>query len=320
MEPKEIIRLYSGSDASMIAEANTNYGLLTADLAHFTAFDTTMTVAFLADYLEAITKAETVLSDAVIIDQMAGKTRAVSITMDKARSKYMDMKFYFMKAFANDITVQNEFGVNDYPLARRNTDEMINFLEGMYYVSLKYKPQLLAIGCPSASIDEIDTIRLELKTGNFSQDMFIKGRPVLTSDRIVLLNNCFSYMTLVNAAAQRVFKDNYAKKNQYVYNPSPADNGGGSDDEFIGTVNPGAVKTITTIDEDATIIMSNTGTEKLYFALSPTEGAGGIDFTVLPGETLNKLSSEMSPDGDGTFLLVKNPEGVIGNYEVTIEI
>lgn len=320
MEPKEVKRIYKGSDASMTADAVTNHGLLTEDLPLFTAFDTTMTVAFLADYLEAITKAETVVSDSIIIDQMAGKTRAVNILMDAARSKYMDMKFYFMKAFPTDITAQNEFGLNDYMLARRNTDEMIKFLEGMYYVSIQYKPQLLAAGCPSASIDEIETIRLQLKTGNFTQDRFIKKRPKLTSDRIILLNNCYSFMALVNAAAQRVFKDDYAKKNQYVYYPSSGGNGGGSDDEFAGTVEPSTVKTITTIEEDATITMSNTGTEKLYFALSPIEGAGGIDFTVQAGETLDKLSSEMSPDGDGEFLLVKNPESVVGSYEVTIEI
>jgi hypothetical protein len=320
MEPKEEKRIYKGADASMTADANTNLGLLTDDLALFTAFDTTMTPAFLADYQEAITKAETVVSDSIIIDQMAGKTRAVNILMDAARSKYMDMKFYFMKAFPTDITAQNEFGLNDYMLARRNTDEMIKFLEGMYYVSIQYKPQLLAAGCPSASIDEIETIRLQLKTGNFTQDRFIKKRPKLTSDRIILLNNCYSFMALVNAAAQRVFKDDYAKKNQYVYYPSPS-GGSGTEDEFTGTVDPSATKTITTIEEDATLVLSNTGTDKLVFYLSSTEDAIGVEVFVLAGETITTTTADMSPDGDGTYLVVKNPNSTtIGSYSVEIQV
>ena len=60
MEPKEEIRVYSGADSKMTEAARTILGLLTTDIAAFTAFDSTMDSAFLTDYENAINGADTV--------------------------------------------------------------------------------------------------------------------------------------------------------------------------------------------------------------------------------------------------------------------
>lgn len=315
----EIKRLYRGSDAHMAASSRVTRTLMLDDLPAFTAFDSTIDSAFATEWLAKIVAADSVVRDDVVIDEVVETTEYVSGAMKRAKRKYHQVKYFVQKAFPESVGIQGQFGLNDYMDVRRNTEEMVTFMTGMYDKCIQHKVILIAKGYSQARIDEILDIKQALIDTNNVQEATKKDRPKRTEDRIIILNDCYSVMALVNAAAQLVYEDDYAKQNQFVYDPSPAsgeDNG--SIDDLSGTVEPSSVKTVTTIDEDAEITMSNTGTEKLYFALSPTEGAGGIDFTVQAGETLTKSTSDMSPDGDGEFLLVKNPETVIGSYEVVV--
>lgn len=103
----------------------------------------------------------------------------------------------------------------------------------MHNACIIYSSQLVNVGYSMLAIDEIVLIREKLQDGNFVQEVFKKS-VLLTEDRIIVLNKCYNTMVLINAAAQLVFRTDYAKQKQYVYNPSP-----GSDvdeEELEGTV------------------------------------------------------------------------------------
>jgi hypothetical protein len=220
MNPTEMKRNYLNTDVQMTEFARVAYDLMNSDLAKFTAFDSTLTATYATQFLTAITAAETVVADTAVVDIQVQKTELLQTAMENAKDKYADVKYFVQKTFPESIATQNEFGLNDYECARKNSPQMIQFLDEMSKACVKYQTQLVAKGFNAAAIAEILTIRAELETANTYQEVYKKQRPKLTEDRIIVLNKCYDFITQINAAAQRVDKDDYAKQKQFVYTVS----------------------------------------------------------------------------------------------------
>ena len=316
MNPNPITRNYNGSDALMAQAARVTQSLVEEDLALFNAFDSTITAEYNDDFLMAIIAAEVVVADTSIVDQQVQKTELIQVAMEKAKSKYNDIKYFAQKTFPQSPGTQNEFGLNDYERARKNSEQMIEFLEEMSKAAVKYQRELVAKGLAQDAIAEIQTIRTELLGANTNQEVFKKQRPKLTEDRIITLNACYDIMVLLNAAAQRVYKDDFAKQNQFVFNPSAAV----SAEEYAGVVAKNTTVTIATVPYDENNIFSfkNTGTTPLVFCLSTTSALEGIQTPLGGGATLNLASAELNPDA--TKLLVQNTSTTQdGAYEVLVD-
>jgi len=316
MNPIEILRSYSGTDAQMAEYARVIHSLLVSDLAKFTAFDSTINAAFASSFLTAINSADVVVSDSAIIDIQVQKTELINLAMEKAKSKYADVKYFAQKTFPNSLASQNEFGLNDYERARKSPTQMIQFLDEMHKACVKYQTQLVAKGLSAVAIAEIQTIRTELQTANTNQEVFKKQRPKLTEDRITVLNNCYALISQVNAAAQRVYKDDFAKQKQFVYSPTINT----SQLKFSGEVAANSVKTLATITykEDAIFTFKNTGIVPLVFCVSTNNSVQGIEISIGGGASIIKTATELNENA--TFILVKNTSAIeAGNYEVTLD-
>lgn len=315
MNPEEMKRNYPNSDAEMTETARIIHGLMVADLAKFTAFDSTTAAPYAALFLTAIDDADTVIADTAVIDIQVQKTEAIQAVMEKAKGKYADVKYFSQKAFPTSIATQNEFGINDYERARKSPTQMIQFLDEMHRACVKYQAQLVAKGFSAAAIAEIQTIRTELRTTNTDQGVYKKQRPTLTADRVTVLNNCFAYVTEVNAAAQRVYKEDFAKRNQFVYSTTVAD----LVLDFDGEVAAGGIVTAGTIPfaVDTVFTFKNVGLVPLVFCLSTTTAFEGIEVAIGGGATVNKIASELNPNG--TNILVKNTGDSIGLFEIDVD-
>lgn len=316
MDPKEITRHYSGNDAFMTESARVNYNLANDDLAKFTAFDSTIDEAYMAAYLADIETAETVVADTAVSDQQVQTTENVLSQMDLARAKYNEVKYFVQKAFPNSPATQGEFGLNDYMDARRSENKMIQFLDEMHKACVKYQTQLVAAGYNAPAIAAIQTIRTDLLNKNTTQEVFKKQRPKLTENRIKILNAVYGRLSLINAAAQVIYANDYAKKRQFVYDIS-ADKGL---QEYEGTVAAGALKTVATVavSEDAVFTFKNTGTVPLVFCLSPTQNLEGIQIPIGGGATISKTAGDLNPNAG--FLLVKNTDAAnAGSYLITLD-
>jgi hypothetical protein len=315
MDPIEIIRNYRGTDAEMTATARVVHGLMVGDLAKFTAFDSTITAPYATLFLTAINNADTVIADSAVIDMQVQKTEAIQGAMDDAKGKYADVKYFSQKAFPTSTATQNEFGLNDYERARKSPTQMIQFLDEMHRACVKYQTQLVAKGFSVAAIAEIQTIRTKLRTTNTDQGVFKKQRPTLTADRITVLNNCYAYISEVNAAAQRVYKKDFAKSNQFVYSSSSAD----ATLDFNGEVGANSVVTAGTVPFAAETIFTfkNVGLVPLVFCLSTTTAFEGIEVAIGGGATVNKVASELNPNA--TNILVKNTGTTVGLYEIEVD-
>lgn len=99
MDPQEITRNYTGSDAFMTESARVNYNLAYSELTKFTNFDSTIKASYMSDYLAAIIAAETVVADSAISDQQVQTTENVLSQMELARAKYNEVKYFVQKAF-----------------------------------------------------------------------------------------------------------------------------------------------------------------------------------------------------------------------------
>ncbi|HMK07146.1 MAG TPA: hypothetical protein VK476_06430 [Flavobacterium sp.] len=217
MKPKTVFRNYSGNDALMCGSARTTYGLFILGMAEFTAFDSTLDAAYALEYFSDLTKAETVVRDYVVRSRQMTKTENALSVLDVARAKYNEIKYFAQKTFRDSAATLIEFGFEDYAKARRNQIMMSELLTVMHAACQKYAVPLIASGYSQAAIDAILPLREELIQKNTGQKMAQKERPKLTEDRIILLNNCYSGMMTLMAAAQLVYATDYAKQQQFVY-------------------------------------------------------------------------------------------------------
>lgn len=315
MQPNEIIRIYPGSDAYLTETARATHALLTIDLPLFTAFDSTITAAYVTQFLSAITAAEIVVADTAVIDQQVQKTEIVLTNMDAAKSKYHDVKYFVQKAFPNSSATQGEFGLNDYERARKSTSQMVQFLDEMHKAAVKYQTQLVAKGFTASAITEIQTIRTALLNANTNQEVFKKQRPKLTEDRIKTLNTCHDYVTQINAAAQLVFKNDFAKQKQYIYLPSSET----ASTIYSGVIIANSTKNVATIafSLDQIFTFRNTGIAPLVFCLSTSDSIEGIEVAIGGGAIITKTAGELN--ANATQLVIRNTDANNeGSYEVEI--
>ena len=319
MKPENVKKDFNFSYAHLKQVGDNILNLIDRDLVEFT--DHGFTPAKRTQLVDAIELFANFPTD----EQMDGIKVAATIAKDNAR-KALEAKMRTMFIAAKNVFTENsgeyrEFGNSE--ISRQTDEELVRTGNLMLASANKYASQLLDEGITVTKIDEFQDAKEKLDDNIDLQLSAINNRDTSTENRAKVANVLYHLIVKYCEIGKDIwYETSEAKYNDYViYNtPSGTNEDAGDTDALSGTVEPSSVKTVTTIDEDVTITMSNTGTEKLYFALSPTEGAGGIDFTVQAGETLTKSTADMSPDGDGEFLLVKNPETVIGSYEVTVEI
>lgn len=317
MDLKEIRRSYNGSDSFMVQEARLIHGLVSADLAKFTAFDSTITAAAQTAFLAAITAAETVVDDTAVVGQLKQSTENLLAAMDAAKTKYNEVKYYVLKAFPNSPGTQHEF-LNEYDEARKSATKMIQFLDELSKAAVKYQTQLVAAGYSAAAIAAIATLRTDLTAKNSAQKMIKKNRQKLTEDRVILLNACYSRMALINAAAQIVYANDYAKQQQFIYMPGTESSSGIQG--FGGSIAAGQTAVITQIDydEDNVFTFTNTGSVTLTFCLSSSGSMEGITAAVPAGATETLTGSELNEGA--TVLLVQNDGTQAGTYNVEVEV
>lgn len=215
-KPEEIIRNYSMADDEMFQFTGIMIGLFEGDKAAFIAYDPDFADPFQANWEADLEAAEAVPKDEAVVDELTGLSAKVEEAMDKCRHKFQSSKFFIEKAFPKNGPVQNEFGYDDYDKVRQSHPKMTSFMENFHRVAEKYKEKLIAKNYTQEKIDEIKTMHNELKLADQKQEAAKKGRPVLTQDRIIILNKPWDTAVLVHKAANNIFHDDAAKFAQYA--------------------------------------------------------------------------------------------------------
>ena len=222
MTPEPIVRKYKVADPYMIEYAKSLRGSFIIDQAIFEGEDSNYANPFEDDWETAITTAESHPTDEQRDDQLTQLTADVLTEMANCRDVYQGAKRYILKAFPNDVTKQNEFGLDDYDAVGRKQPLMIPFMQRLHATSVKYAAQLAdpAVNFSAARIAEIGTRATALDTANKAQEDFMRIMPGFTKERIDAMNAVWDYCADVAEVGKRLFKNDYAKYQQYLLPPS----------------------------------------------------------------------------------------------------
>ena len=215
--PEQPKRHYSNiEDSVMLEECQTMHDLFEEDQAEFEDFDSDFINPFEDNWQDAIDAAESYPTDEVIQDQITQATALVEAKMKLCRDKFQGAKYFISKAFPKNTGLHNEFGFNDYDRVRNNQSKMILFMDRLHKTAVEYNTELIAAGYIQTDIDEINTLQGQLKNANRDQEIKIRKRGTATQTRIGLLNAAWDFMTKTAKAAKIIYKDNYAKFNEYL--------------------------------------------------------------------------------------------------------
>jgi Carboxypeptidase regulatory-like domain len=217
--PEPILKDFRITNPDMIQDARTKHGAYVEDLADFTDFDPDFDAAYGNTFELAIDDAEAMDDDETVLDQQAQLTVAIETEMKNCRNKYQDSKPFIVKAFPDDVAIQNEFGFNDYKKAQESQAVFTKFMLKFHAVATKYKVQLIAKNYTQLKIDEILTRYTALKDADIAQELFIKNRPVKTQERIIKFNDAWAIERTICEAGKRIYKDDYAKYQRYLLPP-----------------------------------------------------------------------------------------------------
>ncbi len=297
----EIKRIYSGSDDYMLETANTLHLIFAANIAQFTAFDTKLDAPFSASWLNKIDLAGTVVRDSQIKDIQAQKTMEVLDVLTTSKTKYNEVKYFAKKAFPTNKAKQAEFGTDTYDDNRKSQSKMIAFMDEMHKACLKYQAELIVVGMTLGKITEIDTLRTQLLNANTNQEGYIKGRSVLTQDRIITLNECYLDTMTVIEAAQIVYINDYARKNQFVFNPT---NTSIVDTEIVPLelidLTPVSVFTIA-YEPSRLYTLTNNGPGNVSFYISDNPVISTLELLLMPGDVNTLRADQLGLLGNTLF-------------------
>ena len=303
-----IVRAYNGSDDYMVETSATLQSLFVTNIADFTAFDTTLTIAYGTTWLNAINAAGTVVRDSQVKDILAQRTNAVLTQMELCKIKYNEVKYFANKVFPKDKARQAEFGTDTYLQARQSQSKMISFLDEMHKACVKYQTQLVAGGLSATKIAAIQTLRTDLQNLNTSQEGYIRARPVLTQDRIVVLNNCFNITKTIIEAAQVIYYNDIARRQQYVYLPSQEADDSEIIELTISSPIPVLLKT-QAYNPTRQYNLANNGPATVEFYISNDPLAMSIIVALNPGDNLPFTAAQLGTEGNNLYArLIAGPE------------
>ena len=312
-------RIYKGSDARLIETSRTIHALFVSNLADFTAFDAKLNAAYAAQWKDLMDRCTAKESNSLLLSRQTQITAAMQDKMKQARKKYQMIKYFASEAFNSKPEIMNEFGAAEFKMARNSQPVMIFFLKRLHTTAEKYKPELLAAGCSESVIDSIKTTQEELESTNITQDSYIQSRPVITTQRLDMMNECFRTLSRVVNAAKVVYFDDEAKAGQFMLS-----NYFGSSDAsgqlIQGMVGPGSRKDVFTRPFDAkrVIIIRNQGPQPLMFYFCneiPTPL--GTPLNVPPDNEIHVQASQLATEGN-IFAVYNANNELQGEFEVEI--
>jgi len=319
MSKKEIVKVkFNFTFAKLKQLADGMLILIDRDITEFN--DRGFTVDKRTQFVDAIDKFANFPTD----EQMDGIKITATAEKNVIRNAVEKRMRTFLLAakivFGEDTGAYREFGNPD--LTHQTDAELVRNANMMVDTATKYLSELSTEGITAAKVALLDSEKTTFDNAIDFQQNAINNRDNSTEQRANYANSLYDLLVKYSEIGKDIWYDvSESKYNDYIiYNTPTGENDTLGENEYAGNIAPNTLLTITTVDEDAIFILSNNGTVPLDFYLSDTEAVSTFKVTVAAGASVTKTTAEMSPDGDGVYLLVKNTSTITaGNYSVLIE-
>jgi hypothetical protein len=318
----EVIRLYKIDDANLITTTKGKIAFMRRDIIKLADYG--ITTAMLDDFEAQVVVFEEFPTDSELLGEQTYATELKDAKANELRDALEPIRTRVESKYGIGSARSKQFNIGN--IARWDDANLLRCGRRVKRIGTIRLAELAPKGLTAAILDDLKTICNEFDELIIDQDEKTGERDIAQEDRVEMGNAIFLQLKELCRFGKSAWRtSDVAKYNDYlIYNTPSGTSAEGEppiEDTYTGTVDPSATKTITTINEDATLVLSNTGTDKLVFFLSSTEDAIGEEVFVFGGETVTTTTADMSPDGDGTYLVVKNPNSTtIGSYSVEIQV
>ncbi|MFA8434135.1 MAG: hypothetical protein ACEPOZ_06435 [Marinifilaceae bacterium] len=200
-------RLYHGSDAGFISFSSPRINLIEEKHPDFILFSPHFTPEGLQALKDNYQEANSIPSDNVYVDIQAKCTENVETEMEGCRKFYKRLRFDVELAFPNEKKIWNQFGFNDYDLARRTAKHMNVLLTDVHMVATRYKETMLANGWTEETFETILTHKSNLKSLMDEQSQAVMERSRAAEQRGEKLNKLYEKLAVYFKAARIIYDE-----------------------------------------------------------------------------------------------------------------
>lgn len=292
-------RHFGITDADMLELSSKVRVFYTEDIVVFNSYNPKFDDDYNNDWADRITTAEDAPNDEQIDDILQQKTAVVEQAMLACRNKFQDSKTFIEDAFPDNQVVWNEFGFDDYLAASKSQSNFIQFMNRFHAVAEKYKVELIANNYTQDKIDEIETLGDALKDANTGQEVYKGNIPVITQNRVEVMNSCYAVTSEVGRVGKLIFRNDYAKYQRYLLTPS---NESPEVFSIMGTVTDaatGAALPEVTVSIESLGINTTTNSEGMYGFGALENGTYDLKFEKAGYQTII-ISVEVTGEGPAT--------------------
>lgn len=208
-------RLFKFSDAELIQHAQVTVEALPDDIGDFIAFDSTIEAGYPAKISGSLARVNAMKPDTLIVNEQAELTQKVNTAIAACNTTFKTILFFAKKAFAGNLAVQKQFGINEIEKVRKSQPKLVLFMETLAQTAAKYKTDLVTAGCNPEVIDQLPTQAEALRTANIAQEKSKKERNVTTQERISIMNEIYMALKPIHEIAQIIYSDDLARLAKY---------------------------------------------------------------------------------------------------------
>jgi hypothetical protein len=219
-------------DSLLIEHAGTVKKHLEADLADFTAFDSTLDNAKLGQLGLFIKEAKGMDPDRVVRSGISEKTVTIKELMEAGKSDCGKVFYFAEKKFMSKPVIMEEFGQRAFREGRNSQRKLSLYMFQLDKTIGKYRGELISAGAQESLLDNIGIIANMLYTGNLDQEALKKVRPLQTLQRNTKLNDIYTILREFNKASKKVYTGNRLKQAKYLMPKRPRSGGSNKNNEI----------------------------------------------------------------------------------------
>ena len=218
MKPNEEGLIFTLAVDEMLQLNTLMLGNFADDKADFTAKVTDLSDPFLLNWQTDTDNLGSIEMDDDYVDTQLLMTQAIDELMVTGRDQLQTVYFYVERNYPGNKAILSYFGKDRYEAARKNPLKLHDLMLKCFEAAIEadYKDDLFAKGLSQANLDDLKDTAAKLKGKFDKRDKYMSGRKIATEKRNLLLNKIWKSMSDVSDASKLVYKNDFAKFQQYL--------------------------------------------------------------------------------------------------------
>ncbi len=135
--------------------------------------------------------------------------------MEDCKEYHRKISYWVIKAFPENIAIQQQFGIGRVSKVSKSQPKMILFMENLAETIKEYRTELEAASTPAELLDQATSHAQGLRTANIDQEQEKGNRTVTTVERITALNDIYAQLQRISKVAGLIFTDQPEKNKLY---------------------------------------------------------------------------------------------------------